>query len=320
MTTGVDSFQVYYAYLIPMPLNQTSDHATKLAHVSKYLAIDTNSGYFIEMSEADTETCSKGHRWHCPHLLPQRSVAEATCLSALFLEQSKLINKLCEYSIVPNGVQPSIREINDGEILVSKIPTLTMACTTEAQTDMKTVQGCTQCVLPVPCHCAVTAGPYFIPARFSNCDPAESSGKLFPVNLPLLQALVEDESKVASIQANTLYHEPPNVLFQNFSMYSNEYENIIATNQKAHINMKEAVARARKNQAVFKYLSDPILSGEWLPLSTQSEWTTGPTIMSFVNFALTIGCVCALTILTIRYRILVAALFKLIYCHFNLES
>ncbi len=88
MTTGIDAFTIFYAYLVPMPLNQTSLHATRLAHVNKYLAIHPESGYFIEMSQEDTELCTRGHRWHCPHLLPQRSVVDATCLSSLFLEQT----------------------------------------------------------------------------------------------------------------------------------------------------------------------------------------------------------------------------------------
>ncbi len=308
MTSGIDSFTVYYAYLIPMPLNQTSSHATQLAHVNKYIAIDTSSGYFIELDDADTAVCTKGARWHCPHLLPQRSVVDATCLSALFLEQTKQINDLCEYSIVPNGVKPFMREINDGEILITNIPTLTLTCGTDQKSEKKVIQGCTQCVLPVPCHCSVSAGPFIIPARFSNCDPAESAGRLFPVNLPLIQALVEDEATVAKIQSNTLYHSPPTVLFQNFSLYDNKYEAIIAANQKSHINMKEAVARSKQNQAVYKYLSDPILNGEWLPLSTQNEWTTGPTILSFVNFAMTLVCICILVALSIRFRVLLAAL------------
>ena len=77
----------------------------------------------------------------------------------------------------------------------------------------------------------------------------------------------------------------------------------MASSEKAHLNLKATIERARKNQAVFKYLSDPIICEEWLPYFISSQRTSGPNILSTAIFGLFIFSTVGSGILTYKLRI-----------------
>ncbi len=307
--TSTDSkFDVYQVRTFPTPLNQSSNHATKLSEHAHYFAVDQNGDFFIEISDNQKDSCFADHHWHCPSVLPQKSIADPTCLSALFFQQTTDIMKLCDFSLIPNGVKPNAIEIQNGEILVTEAPSVTLVCTKGQQTEVKKLPGCKHCIIQIQCLCSVTVGPFYFPPRFRNCQNNPSNSVLFPVNLPLLQSVVEDETKFDQITPDTVYAAPAEINFSNLSFFENNFRNMKAVNQKAHINLQDAVQRAKSNMKVFQYMTDPIMSGEWLPESTTNEWTSGPTIMSIITLIMSTICSIAIIILAFRVRVLWLAL------------
>ena len=95
------------------------------------------------------------------------------------------------------------------------------------------------------------------------------------------------------------------------TVFENRYQHLMDSNKRAQLSLKSIVERAKKNQAIYKYLSDPIMSGEWLPDSTSSEWTSGPTIISLVSLGLGVFSIITLVILSYRFKILWLAHFSL---------
>ena len=95
------------------------------------------------------------------------------------------------------------------------------------------------------------------------------------------------------------------------TVYENRYQHLMDSNKRAQLSLKSVVGRVKKNQAIYKYLSDPIMSWEWLPDSTSSEWTSGPTIISLVSLGIGVFLTIILVILPYRFRILWLAHFSL---------
>ena len=164
--------------------------------------------------------------------------------------------------------------------------------------------------MKIPCLCSIHAGSFFFPPRFQNSQNGSPISKVYPVNLALLQEIYEPET-YEHLTADILFKEVTSVNAINMTVYENRYQHLMDSNKRAQLSLKSGVERAKKNQAIYKYLSDPIISGEWLPDSTSSEWTSGPTIISLVFLGLVVFSTIMLVILSYRFRILCLAHFSL---------
>ena len=64
------------------------------------------------------------------------------------------------------------------------------------------------------------------------------------------------------LTADTLFKEVASVNAINMTVYENRYQHLMDSNKRAELSLKSVVERAKKNQAIYKYLSYPIMSGE----------------------------------------------------------
>ena len=135
--------------------------------------------------------------------------------------------------------------------------------------------------------------------RFQNCQNGSSISRVYPVNLALLEEIYKPET-YEHLTADTLFKEVTSVNAINMTVYENRYQHLMDSNKRAQLSLKSVVERAKKNQAIYKYLSDPIMSGERLPDSS-SEWTSGPTIISLVSLGLGVFSTITLVILSNRF-------------------
>ena len=129
---------------------------------------------------------------------------------ALFTENNALVKKLCNFRFLTNHVSSNVVLLSRTSILVYNVDVLEFDCKTR-----KTMKkGCTFCKMDVPCECSVLTSYSYFPARLTECH-RNTSEKLHPVNLALLQNFLEDDllKKLEATHFLTLHYK---LIFQNF--------------------------------------------------------------------------------------------------------
>ena len=254
-------FNVLEVITVPVPVNSSTNHATQLSNTVPYLAIDTTGQNYIELQANEFSKCTGKHHIHCPFALPQKSLRQLSCLSALYVNDVRNIKMKCDFKFLQYGISHKIHEVSLGQVLLSNISTITFKCS-----DGQVVKpGCKYCLLDIPCKCAVEADSYIIPEQIDGCKHIDSISKVFPVNLALLHHFFSwDDLK--GITGNTYFKNPMDINVPKFNLVEHKFSNMVAKDQKYQLNLKKMAEAAKNNEKIYQDLTDPIYSGEWLPL------------------------------------------------------
>ena len=305
ISSSTNVFQVYQVLAFPVPLNTSTTHATQLLSHPSYFAKAEKNDYFIEIPSFHYDQCVGSNRKHCPFLLPKQKVTQPSCLSAIFYNNDNA-HDICNFRYVHAITDSSIIEIEPGHILLSNINVIEIDCPNVKSQKLK---GCVYCVVKVPCTCTLIADNFHLSARIDTCisDVKQNVTKYFPINLALLKQYFS-KTDLAFLKGDTLTAEPLAVGLPSFDIYSHNFSNIIAADQKIHLSLKRMASQAKQNKVIYEHMTDPLLSGE---LTLDSPIFDLATILSIVSTALaSIALVCIFIIFT-KFKTLSNALILL---------
>lgn len=142
LVEGQALFSIYRVIQVPVP------HAAHL-QAAEYVLSDTHfavaptGGHYTTLNDLEASSCIKTDIGYCAFLKPLSSLTNMpSCLSVLFLQEAKLISKLCpvKVSIVQN--YPLVRYLFGATWLISTPLDVTfhIACTqTRSRVDLKTI-------------------------------------------------------------------------------------------------------------------------------------------------------------------------------------
>ena len=94
VTSGSKLYDVYQVITLASPLNQSTNHATQLTNVPPYPTVDQSRNTFTEIAFIQRHTCVGEYRWLCSQFLPQKSVSDKSCISAIFGQDTKAVLSL----------------------------------------------------------------------------------------------------------------------------------------------------------------------------------------------------------------------------------
>ena len=301
-------FTVYKVTSIPVPINSSSNHATQLLDLHPYFAISRDRNHFLELSEVQISQCKGYGQKHCPSLFAQRDTSENSCILAIFLQNSQDIKQLCNFRTIQNAIKPSMEPLDAERILMTKISSLDVHC----QTYQKTIRGCTQCIMHVPCQCSLVKSSFFIPPRLTGCSNTNSFKKIYAVNLALMQEFFSQRS-LANITGETDFNSQIAIKIPSFELYQHRFQELIAADTEQHLNLRKVAEATKKNNKVFQTLAEPFLD-EGMEVSGlfSMSWTN---IIIYITLGLVVVSLALNIYILIRLKVLAAGLLLLQNVH-----
>lgn len=277
----------------PVPLNDTSSHATHLVDLPEILAVTGDLTYYTTLTGQELNKCVRTKVITCRFSKVLNPFTHNSCVVALFKNDKGLIKKQCNFRVSLDHISTQVKEISKTAILVYKTKLLEFDC----ETGKKMVQGCNFCILNVPCGCAVSTTDIYLPPRLSACHKNTTS-KVHTINLALLQQFFNDSS-LQDVSANSLFENPLKIETPEFKIYNHSMSTIIADDRKSHLSLQKMAKAAREESVVFKSLTDPILSGD---ISFDDNWPSTENIILYVSSAMAAFCMIAFVLTWLKLR------------------
>lgn len=300
-----DSLILYKVVSVPVPVNDTSKHATQLLDVHDYFAITQNQQFYVQLSESVVSTCKGTHHKHCHVNVPLDPVTKDSCLLALYANNKNSIQQFCNFRFVHDVIVPRVMELSSNKVLLYDSPILSMECN-GTHTMM---HGCNFCIFDLPCQCSLSTPNFYLPARLISCSSSTSHGitKLHPVNLILLQKFFNND-QFQHIFADSTFLSPLNVTVPQFNIYNHEMSKVLADDVKNHLNLSKMVEIAKNDDIVFQTLAEPILDGQ---LAIKADWPDFNGILTLVALSFAVATTVVLVWMFFKLRRLSAALIVL---------
>ncbi|XP_048259087.1 uncharacterized protein LOC125384301 [Haliotis rufescens] len=253
------TFNLYRIVSLPIPVNESTSHATQLLNLSPLIAISTNKQFSTILDSEQLSQCYGSDTLHCPFRMSLQTRTHTSCEMALYHNSKDEIKSHCNFRFLLHEKKSQLIEITPSKLLVYNTPLLTLTCP-EGQ---KIISGCTFCMISLPCLCSVTTANMLFPSHLGTCQNMSHQNVtyLHPVNLALLQHFFED-SALETIAGNTFYNKPISVHIPDFHLYQNKFDNVIANDHKDHLNLKRMAKRVKKNEVIFQGLTECLLDGK----------------------------------------------------------
>jgi len=186
---------LYEIISLPVPINETSLHSTQLLDLPSYFAISDDNQHYTTLDVAQLSQCSGDEILYCTYRLALKPITVPSCELALFQNRSSEIKDLCNFRYVTQPKPSDLIEVDQSSVLVYRIPLLSLTC----PTSQRMIQGCTFCIIHIPCYCTLSTQELFYPAPFSSCNNRSTHlTRLHPVNLALLQHFFEASALATS--------------------------------------------------------------------------------------------------------------------------
>ena len=166
-----------------------------------------------------------------------------------------LMIMICNFQVVAGLVQPDLRELSPGTILITNTSRLILRCPGVAQ---RHVQGCNYCTLKLPCKCSLQSDTHFISPSIIACDNATSHiTKWYPINLPLLRAIYGSDA-YDNIGGEVVWPRPTQPKTPDFHVYRRLIDDRVGADSQAARDLNDTAKRAVNKQLLYSSPSDQL--------------------------------------------------------------
>lgn len=294
--TSLDVFRINY---FAVPLNATTNHATKLMETHKYIALSTDQLYYafpeenmIQNSYIDAQTYD----------LPLHPVVQPSCLSAVYFDNKAAIQEKCDFRVLLHDIKPQVKHLHNGQYLISNVDNIFLTCNTGLQRH----DGCRFCVFTVPCLCDVATTQFYFPPRLAHCSSEnDTATMLHPVNLAIMLNFYKQED-ILHVEADKMYKEIPLTNIPPIHMFAHNLSEILANDKMDDMSLKRIAQSVKREDQVYQSLAEPVLESlQTLIQGDDFPWTT---ILTIINSVLIILTCSAMGYVYYKTRVLHAAL------------
>lgn len=276
-----EPLKLFYVIALPVPINETSDHATHLLGLPKHFAISANQQFYTTFTNEEIIKCSGNKHKYCSFNKALTAVTTDTCIQSLFSNIKDKVHSICDFRFVQDALSPKIIEINPVSVLVYRSPLLSLECLKEH----KMLQGCDFYIINLPCQCSISTPQFYLAPRLTSChNESRKITKLHPFNLVLLQEFFASKT-VENVFADITYLKPMNVSISKFKIYKHKISDIIVNDQKAHLNLSKMADNAKKDEVIFQSLTDPLLNGN---IAIDAQWPDLNALLILITMTTTI--------------------------------
>lgn len=299
--------QLFKILSYPVPINQSTTHATTIPGLPSFLAVpSTHDSFTTYLSIYGTQIfdqCDHDAKYiYCHKNFAMQNLPQLDCAMALYLGNITIIQQLCKFHFSVNSISPSIHQLNQSHFLIVNDSTAYLSCHGR---DTKTqIPSCHFCIVEVPCNCSIHSDRYSFLPRFTGCSTFDTQVSVsHPVNLALLHKFFGD-TVLNSISVNTTFAAPLNISIKPFKLFDHEFSDVIANDHVDMLNLDKMVAAAKEDQIIYNTMADPILDSD-LFLNTSVDYQT---VLSIVAFAFSAISIFGIFIMYRKFSALSAAL------------
>jgi hypothetical protein len=261
----VSSFEhpltVFKLTSLPIPINDTSAHATQLLDLQDYFVISADHQYYATMTKYEMLTCQGSDIKYCTSNLALSPVTKMSCALALFANDKSNVKTHCNFRYLQNVITPKIVEISPNVLLLYRTPLLSLQCNHGHRME----KGCNFCIFNMPCRCSVSTNEHYFASRLSMCHHHDDVTIVHPVNLALLQHFF-DESFIEDLSAESTFAKPLNV-------------------SVPAMNLSKMATLAKSDSMIFQSLSEPLLDGT---IKIPTYWPDTDSILLIVTMCVTV--------------------------------
>ncbi|XP_071092604.1 uncharacterized protein [Haliotis cracherodii] len=296
------TFKLYKIISMPVPVNESTSHSTRLLNLPPFLATSLNQQYSTTLSMDQLSQCYGTSPLHCPFRLTLATRTHTSCEMALYSNNKAEIKAQCNSRFLMQKQKSQLIEITTSKLLVYNSPLLTLTC----PDGQRIITGCSFCMIKLPCLCSISTQDLTFPAHLGTCQNLthQDITYLHPVNLALLQHFFED-STLDTVAGKTLYNEPVNVKIPDFHFYTHQFAKVIANDHKDHLSLKRMATSVKKNEVIFQSLTDSLLDGQ---INVKSSWFDLSSIIPLGAAVLSVLAIAAIIWMFFKIRALTATI------------
>ena len=114
----------------PVPLNDTSSHATHLVNLPSFIALTSNMQYYTTLNEFQLNACQKSKLTTCTDNQILNPVTHNSCVLSLFKNEKALVKKHCDFRVSLDHISSKFVKLSHRSILVYRIESLEFDCKT----------------------------------------------------------------------------------------------------------------------------------------------------------------------------------------------
>ena len=308
ITSHREPMQLYKVISYPVPINSTAAHATNIIQLPTYFAVTSHQQYYTTFTTAELATCQHDSNsdFHCTFNKALTPVTSPSCIIGLFANNKKWIKDFCTFRYFQDILKPDIVELSSTSVLLFNSWNIELICPHKQEL----LPGCKFCILNVPCKCTLTTKDLYYSPKLIDCHKTLNLNISIahPVNLALLHEFFYD-STLKAILGDTTFADPVAVNLPNFQIYTHNYNQFLANDNKAHLNLSKMVQAAKNDEVVFQTLTEPLLEGN---IEIASSWPSVSDIIDFVALGISILAILGFifTFLKVRKLLAVIAILK----------
>ena len=299
-------------FRVPVPGNANLAHVTEIKNLPYGIAFrSTDPDYeYLTFQNVPTLTDNFYYFNHNPSQMLRVFSKHHTCISAIIQNQRQSVNELCHIHLHPDSLAPNILPLSPSSILVTNTTSLTFTC----RRRRKTMAGCMQCRISIPCHCSLQTNSGFLPRRAHKCTPTDRNITVYhTTNLAVLQSFFTHET-LGSLVGDTLLAHPLAVELPQFKFLKVNQTAHLAKDSALAYDLQRAINITREDGRVFHSLAetlwqdaaniDTVSTSE----STFTFLTTWPSLHFLISSILAAIAFGAIIFLFYRIKILTATI------------
>jgi hypothetical protein len=148
ITVLSSSIQIFRAISIKTPLSYESSDCTELSGLPWGIGISRDDPIYLIFNEKPP--LDKSVIYVKKVDINVMSTDYTSCIWALFSNSRIEIKTYCEYHLIPNGLKPEIRNLGNGNVLLTKTENVTLLTAPDRGEDIA-IANCAQCIVKIVC-------------------------------------------------------------------------------------------------------------------------------------------------------------------------
>ena len=302
ITSEESVFQIFHINSFPIPLNETSNHLTRLSQIPPYLAVSKDGQSFTHINQFQLDKCKGRWRKHCPDTLIPFNRNKLSCSAAIFIDDAALIKSLCKFKFQRDSLSSQVFVIEKSKLLLIAVKKITISCYAQPPQELP---GCAFCVIDRKCRCYTEIDDISLPSPITNCANEDIS-IAHAINLALLNEFFDDH-ELNKISGDTVYESPPNVILPDFKFLQHDFHKVVTNDERIDLDLAKVANNAKQKEMIYENLAEPIIH-HWHHSQNIFSWTN---ILLIVTSTLAVVSIIAFILLLIKVRNMAVAILLL---------
>lgn len=249
-------------------ISQRHSWATKVNNVDSFFAITSDHQYYAELSSSYYMACEGQNLKICPTEISLRRITMASCASALFSDNARSVQELCDIQFEDRPLKTVAFRLNNHRYWIHAEhagPNVTWSkyCIANNVGVTTSMEACKNCILEIPCQCSVTAMEFVIPMNLEGCNLHLDSNRTdvltrYPLNLAFA-VHYRPMQNTYRVSGNETLSQPYDIGDFNFNVSRLEWDDVVQRDAYFAMDFKKIIKNMKANRTMYHDNSQRLL-------------------------------------------------------------